>query len=102
MTSIDERRRRLLTESARLRQQLVLDLAGLKATAQRTERVVSFALSLRALWPVIAGAVGLWLGRRRGGLARKAGKIWSWWKIGKRIMSLWPYRPQRTQSSSSS
>ena len=93
---IEERRRLLLAESARLRRQLATDFAGLKTTAQRAERVVSVALSLRALWPVIAGLAGLWLGRRRqGGLLQKVGKLWSWWNVGKKVMSFWEARKPR-------
>ena len=96
IASLEERRHLLLAESTRLRQQLAEDLSGIQNNVQRAERVVSIALAARALWPVAAGVTGLWLGRKKGGVFRTAGKLWSLWRAGRKLISIWPRGSHRS------
>ncbi len=86
------RRRTLSAESARLRQQVAVEIASLEAAASWVDRGISVVQSLRSWWPVAAAGVGLFLGRAGGrGLGKlgKLGKLWSVWRIIRQALAIW-------------
>ncbi len=87
--TVQERRRILLAESEQLRQQLAADAARLQAAAAWVDTGYSLAQSLRTYWPLFAAAAGFVIARRRGGWMRSLGKLWSVWKVARKLKPVW-------------
>jgi hypothetical protein len=86
---VAERRRILVAESDLLRSQIAAEVAALENAAGWVDRSYSLLQNLRSWWPLAAAAAGLMLGRSRGGLLKKIGKVWSLWKLVKKATSIW-------------
>jgi hypothetical protein len=84
-----ERRRQLIAESDRCRQEIARELKSLGAVTAWAEKGYSVARSVRAWWPVLGVAAGFLITRRKGSLFRALAKGWSWWQIGKRFAPMW-------------
>jgi hypothetical protein len=84
-----ERRRVLVEESARLRQELAEHIASLKSPAAWVQRGLTLARAGGILWPVAAGVAGLMLTRRRGGWLGRLGGVWSLWQSLRGLRGLW-------------
>src|SRR5262245_56220928 len=89
LVPILERRQALLDESARLRHQVFGELSELQRAYSWVDTGYSLFFSLRSWWPVAAGALGLFIGSKRGGFLRKLGKVWSLWRVAKQGLQLW-------------
>jgi hypothetical protein len=89
IAQLEERQRLLVAESDQLRQQMASELAELSTAATWVESGYSLVQSLRSLWPVLAGAAGLFVARKRGGWLQTLGKAWSLWGLAKRVAVLW-------------
>jgi hypothetical protein len=97
--SSEERRRLLVAESDRLRQQFAGELANLRPTVAWMERGYSVFHSLRSVWPWLAAAGGVLVARKGGGLFRSLGKAWSVWRLGKKLAGLWRSRTGSEQEA---
>ena len=86
---LEERRRLLVHESDRLRRQLAADAAGLQAAAAWVDTGYSVFQSVRGYWPLFAAGAGFFVARKRGGLLRSLGKLWTVWKVARRLVPLW-------------
>jgi hypothetical protein len=84
-----ERRRLLLSRSHQLRQQIAMEAANLRPAVAWVERGYSLTTSIRSVVPFIGGFLGFFLMRKKSSLWRKAGKLWSFWRIGKRVAEIW-------------
>ena len=89
-----QRRRLLLAESERYRQQIAGHLDNLRPAAAWAERGYSLVRSLCSSWPLLAAAAGFLIARKRhpsrkrGFLLRTLGKAWSLWRLAKTLASL--------------
>jgi len=91
------RRRALVEQSGALRRQMAAAAAGLQSSAAWMERALALAQAGRAIWPILAGLAGLLLARTSGGWFGKAGRLLSWWRLAKKLTSLWPsFKAQQT------
>lgn len=86
---LSERRRLLVMESGRLRDELALSAASVAGTMQWAEQVFGLVQSLRSLWPVLAVGAGFVFSQKRRGLLGSVGKLWSYWRIARKAFRLW-------------
>lgn len=86
---LEERRRALVAESARHRQQLTDELARLRSATTWIDTGFSLARSLLAYGPVLATAVSLLRTRERGGMLRALRTSWSLWQLARKLARLW-------------
>lgn len=84
-----EQRRLLVARSGELRVQMAQDFARLHRAAGWIERAYALARKGRAFWPILAGLAGLLLVRTGGGWLGRAGKLLSWWRLVRKISTLW-------------
>ena len=84
-----ERKRELLARSQQLRQQIASDVENLRPVAAWVDRGYLLTRSLRSAWPFVGGLAGFFLTRKKASLWRTAGKLWSYWRIGKRLADIW-------------
>ncbi len=89
LEQLAERRRVLVAESDRLRYQAAHDWAGLETPAAWLQRGYRLVQSGRALWPWVAGLAGLLLVRKSTGSLGTARKLWSYWRVCRKISALW-------------
>jgi len=89
IAQLAERRRLLVAESARLRLCIDAELANLVPTLNWVERGLSIARGTRTYWPLIAGAAGFLATRKKGGWVRSLGKLWSVWRLARKLMGSW-------------
>ncbi len=87
--SLAERRERLLAESDRLRQQVAEDITRLEPLFGWADRGYSVARSVITAWPLLAGAAGFLIARKRRGTVSTLTRILSWWKLGRKAYGLW-------------
>jgi len=52
------------------------------------ERGYSIALSLWSVWALVGGLAGFFVARKKASLLGKVGKIWSFWRVGKKMLGL--------------
>ena len=97
LTRLAEQRRLLAAQSEALRRQLAEDFSELQNSTAWIDRVYTLARAGRALWPILAGVLGVLVARRGGGVLRKASKLLAWWRVLNKVTGLW--RSFRTQSS---
>lgn len=83
------RRQMLTAESDRLRERVGVELMTLETAANWIDKGVLITQSFRSWWPVLAGLLGLVLGRTRGRALGKLGKLWSLWGIIRKAMTIW-------------
>ena len=86
---LEERRRLLLAESEALRRQIAGDLANLRPTAAWVETGYIAFRSLRTLSPLVALAGGFFVARKGTGLFQVIRKLWSGWRLGRKLPALW-------------
>jgi hypothetical protein len=87
-----ERRRELRAESERLRQQLAGELAKVRAVVVHVEQGYALVKALRPAWPLVASAAGFLVARKGGGLLESLRRVWSWWRLGQRVLEFWRSR----------
>jgi hypothetical protein len=87
--SLAEHRQRLLAESDRLRQQVAEDIDHLEPLFGWVDRGYAVARSVIRAWPLVAGAAGFLIARKRRGPASTLTRILSWWKMGLKAYGLW-------------
>ena len=94
--SLAERRRLLLERSQQLREDIAADLQNLRPVASWVEKGYSVALSVYSFWPVVGGLAGFFVARKKGSLLGKVTKLWSVWRVGKRMLGMFkgPSPPQ--------
>jgi hypothetical protein len=85
LAQLAARKRALLSRSEQLRRDLQAELANLRGPVAWAQNGYALIQATRPYWPVIAGAAGFFVARRRGGWFRAAGKLWSLWRLGKRF-----------------
>jgi len=61
----------------------------LETAAAWVDKGYSVAHSLAGWWPMIAGAAGFFMPRKRGGWVKSVGRIWSLWRLGKQFAPIW-------------
>ena len=83
------RRRQLVLESSQLRRQADADLARLAETLTWVERGYSVLQSVRSYWPLLVGAAGFLVARKKGGWVRSLGRLFSMWRVARRLVRLW-------------
>lgn len=83
------RRQALVARSNELRRQIANQWSVLESHTTWVERAYDFAQSGRALWPLLAGVVGLLFARGTGGLLSKSAQLVSWWRMGKKLFNIW-------------
>jgi len=76
-------------QSQELRQRVVQEWHTLQERAVWVERGYTLARSSLAIWPMAAGVLGLVLGRSKGSLLTKGAKVFSWWRLGKKLFRVW-------------
>jgi len=86
---LEERRRRLIAESNRLRGQFGTEIGQLQAATSWVKTGYSLLQSVRAYWPLIVAGTGFLMTRKRGSLLSSLGKIWSVWKMAQKVMHVW-------------
>jgi hypothetical protein len=86
---LQARRRELVAESQRLRQQIAGELENLRPVAVWANRGYRVFETLWAAWPLVGGAATFALGRKRHAFLRKAAKAWTWFRLGKKAADLW-------------
>ncbi|HWX18264.1 MAG TPA: YqjK family protein [Candidatus Binatia bacterium] len=86
---MEARRRLLVAESGCLRQQIAGDLSNLQPALAWVERGYSIFQSLRSFWPLVAGAIGFLVARKKGTWFRSAGKAWAYSRLIKKALNLW-------------
>ena len=84
-----EHRRRLLAESEALRREIAVDLANLRPTAAWMETGYVAFRSLRTLSPLVALVGGFFVARKGTGLFQVIRKLWSGWRLGRKLPALW-------------
>jgi hypothetical protein len=84
-----ERRRLLVQRSNQLRQDVGRQLQDFQPAVSWIERGTAVGRSLRSSWPIIGGVATLLFARGGTSWFRKAGKVWSLWRIGKKAVDLW-------------
>ena len=84
-----ERKRKLIAESDRHRQDISRELRNLGTVATWAERGYSAAQSVRAWWPIAGVVAGFLITKKGGSLFRGLAKGWSWWQIAKRFAPIW-------------
>ncbi len=99
IAQLEERRRELVAQSARHRQQLAAELAQLRSAATWVETGFSLARSIRDYWPVLAAGAALFRPRKRGGLLSALGKGWSLWRLARKLAGLWGSRAPEPESN---
>lgn len=87
--NLEERRRRLRAESDRLRCQLGTEIGQLQAATCWLRTSYSLLQSVRAVWPLIVAGAGFLVARKRGGLLNSLGRLWSIWKMAKKLIHVW-------------
>ena len=85
-----ERRRLLLIRSQQLRNEIAAEVENLRPVVGWVERGYSIALSLWSAWPLIGGLAGFFVARKKASLLGKVGKIWSFWRVGKKMLGALP------------
>jgi hypothetical protein len=98
LAEIEERRRRLVAESSRLRGELAIEVGNVCASLTWVARVYEIMRSLRSVWPVAATVAGFVV-VRKGGWFRSLGKLWSLWRAGQQALTLWRSRAARGETS---
>jgi len=83
-----ERRRLLVSESGRCREQLAAEIRHLNGVVSWAERGYSLARALRTAWPIAGLLGGFLITSKKGFLFRAAAKGLSVWQIGKRLAPL--------------
>ena len=101
LAEIEERRRRLVAESERLRGELAIEAANLCASLTWVARGYEIVRSLRSVWPVAATVAGFVVARKGSGWFRSLGKFWSLWRAGQRALTLWRSRAARGETGRS-
>jgi hypothetical protein len=89
IADLEERRRSLLAESDRLRQQLTAEVARLEPAVALVDRGLALARSVRHFWPILAGAAGFFLARKRRSAVGTLSRVVSWWRLGKKLVGFW-------------
>jgi hypothetical protein len=85
LAPIVERRRLLVARSSDLRSELARDLGEVRSSTVWVERGYSWLRSGRALLPLVAGAAGLILAYRKGGLLGTAQKLVSVFQLASKV-----------------
>jgi hypothetical protein len=83
-----ERRLQLLRQSQQLREELAADVENLRPVVGWVERGYSVALSVLSVWPLVGGLTGFFMARKKGSLLSKATKVWSFWRLGKKMLGI--------------
>ncbi len=83
-----ERRRLLLNRSQQLRSEIAAEVENLRPVVGWVERGYSIALSLWSVWPLFGGLAGFLVARKKGTALGKVGKIWSFWRVGKKMLGV--------------
>ena len=78
----------MLDESQLLRSEIAVEIENLRPVVGWVERGYSMALSLWSFWPLIGGVAGFFVARKKGSVVRKVGKIWSFWRVGKKALEV--------------
>jgi hypothetical protein len=86
---LENRRRQLLAESERLRHQLRAEIGQLQATTGWLKVGFSLLQSARSYWPLVVAGTGFLLTRKRSGPLSLFDKIWSVWRIAKKLINFW-------------
>lgn len=86
---LTERRRILVMESGRLRDQLALNAASVAGAIQWTERAFGLVQSLRSMWPLLAVGAGFVFSQKRGGWLGSFGRVWSYWRMARKAFHVW-------------
>ena len=86
---LEDRRRLLLTESGRLRRQLSTEIGQLQAATGWMKTGYSLLQSARSYWPLVVAGAGFLITKKRGGLLNSLDRIWSVWRIAKKLIHLW-------------
>jgi hypothetical protein len=89
IAALEERRRGLIADSDRLREQVAAEVAHLHTTALWFDRGYAWAQLARHVWPLLAGAAGLFAARKSRGVLGTLTRILSWWRLGRRLVDLW-------------
>ena len=95
LAQLEERRRNLLARSDCFRRQLAEEFENLRHPVVLLEKGWSVAQSLKAAWPWVAMASGFVFAskiRRRRSLFATASKVWSWWRLARKLYHLWQRR----------
>lgn len=88
LVRLAQRRRALVEQSTTLREQVALDFAAVNASVSWVETGYSMVRSGWVLWPLLAGLAGLLVARKSGGWLSRAGRLLSWWRLAKKLRSL--------------
>jgi len=78
-----------LARSEQHRQRMAVELENLRPAAMWVERGYSVVQKLRTVWPLVATVAGFFVARKGRSIFRNVGKFWSWWRVGKKLTSLW-------------
>jgi len=78
----------LLNESQQLRSEIAAEVENLRPVVGWVERGYSIALSVWSAWPLVGGLAGFFFARKKGSLLGKVGKIWSFWRVGKKMLGI--------------
>ncbi len=89
IADLAERRQRLLAESDMLRRQIAGNLANVRPAVAWVETGYVVFRSLRTLSPLVALIGGIFVARKRMGVLHLVRKLWSGWKLGRKLPSLW-------------
>jgi YqjK-like protein len=83
---LEDRRRLLLAESGRLRRQLGTEIGHLQAATRWLQNSYTLLQSVRPYWPLVVAAAGFLFTRKGRGPLNALDRIWSVWKIAKRLI----------------
>jgi hypothetical protein len=84
-----ERRRLLVRRSEQLRHEIADGMQQLRPLAGYAEWGYVLTRSIRTFWPVAGGLTALLFARKKSSWIGKIGKLWSWWRAGKKLADLW-------------
>jgi len=84
-----ERRRQLLAESERHRQEMARELTNLGGVVAWGEKGYAVARTIQGWWPMLGVLGGFLITRKKGSFFKLIAKGWSWWQIGRRVAPIW-------------
>lgn len=88
--SVEERRRRLVTESAALREQLTTHLAEFERAGAWVDKGYELVCSARGVWPLLAALAGvIFMRKDRNRWLSLFKKAWSFWRVVRQTGDLW-------------
>jgi hypothetical protein len=89
LEELGERRRRLVAESQSLRARMAGEWGNLQTAAAWVESGYSLFGLLRCYWPLLTVAAGFLFARKRRPRFGFLGKIWSAWRLARKLVHLW-------------